>query len=249
MTELPELSSDLGPVENERPAANPATSVECWRCGKPNGSSVMRCVFCHAPLNDEVVANMTSAPQAAGDSSRALAKLLIAYGCLFASSIAARLYFMSSDANSDDELPITMVLEIIDTVIVLLATVSVAQHVRLRLPQPRLPSGRVLVLSLVGLTIALGIVLICIQPAVVEELFFRYLCFEVLRDYASGRVIVFLTALMFGLAHVGTPLSIPLLILLGILFGYARLHGGMALCILLHALHNFFVFMSEIVTS
>ena len=39
------------------------------------------------------------------------------------------------------------------------------------------------------------------------------------------------------------------LVLLGIFFGYARLYGGLSLCILLHALHNSAVFLREIVAA
>lgn len=57
----------------------------------------------------------------------------------------------------------------------------------------------------------------------------------------------FLTSsLMFGLAHVGQPFSIPVLILIGVTLGYARIHsGGLALPMLMHGAHNFVVLWIE----
>jgi uncharacterized protein len=83
------------------------------------------------------------------------------------------------------------------------------------------------------------ILAICIQPAVVEELFFRYLAFGVLRPLLGGQTTVWVTAAMFASAHVGVPLSLPVLFTLGVVLGYARLgSGGVWLPVILHFLHN-----------
>lgn len=80
---------------------------------------------------------------------------------------------------------------------------------------------------------------ICVQPALVEELFFRYLIFGRLREVMGGHAAVWIAALMFALAHVGVLLSIPVLLVLGVLLGYARLAGGgLALPVLMHLAHN-----------
>ncbi len=80
---------------------------------------------------------------------------------------------------------------------------------------------------------------ICLQPAVVEELFFRYLAFGALRPVMGGNAVVWVTSVMFALAHLGVPLSLPVLFVLGLLFGYARLaSGGVMLPMVLHFLHN-----------
>jgi membrane protease YdiL (CAAX protease family) len=79
----------------------------------------------------------------------------------------------------------------------------------------------------------------CIQPAVIEELFFRYLALGALRSVTGLHSAVIISAVMFGMMHLGTPVSIPLLIVLGVGLGYARTcSGGMALPITLHFLHN-----------
>lgn len=82
-------------------------------------------------------------------------------------------------------------------------------------------------------------VVICVQPALIEELFFRYLALHTLRSLLGVHAAVMISSLMFGIAHVGVPLSIPMLTVLGIALGYARVAtGSMALPILLHLLHN-----------
>jgi uncharacterized protein len=85
---------------------------------------------------------------------------------------------------------------------------------------------------------------ICLQPAVMEELFFRYLMFGTLRSVMGGNAVVWVTAVMFAAAHVGAPLSMPVLFVLGVFLGYARLtSGGIYLPMVLHFLHNAVVMM------
>jgi len=89
-------------------------------------------------------------------------------------------------------------------------------------------------------------VLLTVQPAIFEELFFRYLALGAMYDAlrSGGRQLarhlsVFLTAVMFGAAHLGQALAIPYLILVGMALGYLRLaSGSLALPMLLHFLHN-----------
>jgi membrane protease YdiL (CAAX protease family) len=82
-------------------------------------------------------------------------------------------------------------------------------------------------------------VAICLQPAVVEELFFRYLSLGALRSVVGVHSAVWLSAMMFALAHIYVPLSLPVLFCLGVGLGYARVaSGGMALPMVLHLLHN-----------
>lgn len=94
----------------------------------------------------------------------------------------------------------------------------------------------------------LGFVLICVQPAVIEELFFRYLALDSLQQVLRPWTAVLISSLMFGLAHIATPLSIPILLVLGILLGYARLaSGGLLLPMALHLTHNLAVLTYEYV--
>ena len=55
----------------------------------------------------------------------------------------------------------------------------------------------------------------------------------------GGNAVVWITAVMFAAAHVGVPLSMPVLFVLGVLLGYARLaSGSIYLPMVLHFLHN-----------
>jgi membrane protease YdiL (CAAX protease family) len=92
-----------------------------------------------------------------------------------------------------------------------------------------------------GLT-PLVLVAYCIEPAVVEELFFRYLALDTLRGVTGVHLSVAISSLMFGLAHIGVPLSIPMLALVGVPLAYARVtSGSLVLPMLLHFLHNLLV--------
>ncbi len=84
-----------------------------------------------------------------------------------------------------------------------------------------------------------AILLVCVQPAVVEELFFRYLLFGHLWPHLGVHGAVWVSAVIFGMAHLGNIPGWPVLILLGAGLGYARAYSGtLALPIGLHFLHN-----------
>ena len=90
------------------------------------------------------------------------------------------------------------------------------------------------------------ILAVCVQPAIVEELFFRYLALGHLLPILGRRGAVVVSSIMFGFAHLFALLSTPYLILVGIVFGYARLWGrSMALPIALHFAHNLAVLWFE----
>jgi uncharacterized protein len=90
-----------------------------------------------------------------------------------------------------------------------------------------------------GQFLVVSVLLICLQPAVIEELFFRYLMFGALRSVMGGHAVAWVTAVMFAAAHVGAPLSMPVLFVLGVVLGYARLaSGGIFLPMILHFVHN-----------
>ena len=83
------------------------------------------------------------------------------------------------------------------------------------------------------------LLVVCIQPAIVEELFFRSLAFRALLPYLSAGGTVLVTSVSFGLAHIHAPLSVPMLTLLGVVFGGAALMTGrLWLLMLLHFCHN-----------
>ena len=86
---------------------------------------------------------------------------------------------------------------------------------------------------------ALAYLVLCFQPAVVEEIFFRWLTLDSLREAMGVPAAVLTSSLMFGIAHIGMPLSIPILMVLGVLLGLARVAtGSLVLPIALHFFHN-----------
>lgn len=80
---------------------------------------------------------------------------------------------------------------------------------------------------------------ICVQPAVFEELFFRYLMLGHFRGVMTTHGAVWVSSLIFGMAHLGVPLSMPILMVVGVALGYARVwSGSLILPMLLHGAHN-----------
>lgn len=91
-----------------------------------------------------------------------------------------------------------------------------------------------------------NILVICAQPALIEELFFRYLALDTLRHITGTHTAVLVSSVMFGMAHLGVPLSIPILTLVGVGLGYARVGtGSLALPMLMHFTHNLIVLALE----
>jgi membrane protease YdiL (CAAX protease family) len=87
--------------------------------------------------------------------------------------------------------------------------------------------------------IAIAILTICVEPGIVEEWFFRYLTLGHLRPGIGVHGAVVLSSVMFGLAHIHAPLSVPMLTLVGLGLGYVRVwSGSLILPMFLHALHN-----------
>lgn len=87
----------------------------------------------------------------------------------------------------------------------------------------------------------------CVQPAIIEELFMRYLFLGALNEYMGAHAAVWISAVAFGMLHLGAPLSIPYLIALGAVLGYLRVgSGGVMLPILFHFAHNAAVVAIEI---
>ena len=86
----------------------------------------------------------------------------------------------------------------------------------------------------------------CVQPAIIEELFFRHLALDSLRSVMAPVPAALVSSLMFGMAHLGVPLSIPILSVVGLTLAWARMaSGSLALPMILHAVHNFLVIISE----
>ena len=84
-----------------------------------------------------------------------------------------------------------------------------------------------------------SVIVICIQPAIVEEIFFRYLALGTLCTVCRTSTALFISSLMFGIAHIGVPLSIPILCVIGLGLGFLRVYSGTIwLPMLVHFAHN-----------
>ncbi|HZZ73566.1 MAG TPA: CPBP family intramembrane glutamic endopeptidase [Pirellulales bacterium] len=91
-----------------------------------------------------------------------------------------------------------------------------------------------------------SILLTCIQPAIIEELFFRYLVLGNLREFMGDHGAIWVSSIMFGMAHIGNPLAIPILMVVGATFGYARVYSNsMIPPMLMHCLHNGMILILE----
>jgi uncharacterized protein len=93
-----------------------------------------------------------------------------------------------------------------------------------------------------------AIITICMQPGIIEELFFRYIALGTLRRVMGVIAAIAVSSVMFGMAHSSVALSIPILTVVGAGLGLIRVwSGSMLLPMLLHALHNTIVLYFETV--
>jgi membrane protease YdiL (CAAX protease family) len=89
------------------------------------------------------------------------------------------------------------------------------------------------------LAIGWTFVLICVQPGIIEELFFRYIALGTLNRVMGVAGAICVSSVMFGMAHSFVALSIPILAVVGAGLGLVRVwSGSLILPMLLHMLHN-----------
>lgn len=91
--------------------------------------------------------------------------------------------------------------------------------------------------------------LVCIQPAIVEELFFRRLTFDFFSNHTTRGTAAFASAVMFAGAHTGALLSFPYFVLFGIAMAWLRWwSGSLLLPMLMHFAHNLSISFYELAT-
>jgi len=89
------------------------------------------------------------------------------------------------------------------------------------------------------------ILLICVQPAIIEELAFRGIVFKVLEKALKPVETVLISGFLFAMLHLSL-ISLPILFLLGIFFGYIRYKtGSIYPSMIAHFLHNFAVIIFD----
>ncbi len=195
--------------------------------------------------------------------------MLVGYGVMMAVSVAFGVLLLvrmfSIGEVSEEEINWgTFAIEAIDAVIVLCVAVAIGKFPSPPIEMSRRFTAWITGFPLLSVLLALNIgsvlllrkafdvegelgppitavtlLLICVQPAIVEEWFFRHLALGSLREKFGTHWAVWISAAMFAAAHIYNPIAMPYLLLLGVSLGYLRiLSGGLALPMLLHFLHN-----------
>lgn len=97
-----------------------------------------------------------------------------------------------------------------------------------------------------GYGFGMVVLMICVQPAIVEELAFRGVILGGLQRMLRSRDAVIVSAALFMVIHLAVP-SFPHLLLMGVALGWLRVRfGSLYPCMLLHFLHNFYCVMGEL---
>lgn len=92
--------------------------------------------------------------------------------------------------------------------------------------------------------------LTCVQPAVIEELFFRRLAFDFFLQHTSVGAAAFASAAMFAAAHTGALISFPMLLGFGVVMAWLRWHtGSLVLPIVMHFLHNLAISIHDLASA
>ena len=85
----------------------------------------------------------------------------------------------------------------------------------------------------------LFLLVVCIQPAVVEEAYCRGFALQVLRSVTDKHAAIWIAGVIFSLMHVAVPLSMPYFVLFGVCLGYLRQFSGTIwLPVVIHFTHN-----------
>jgi membrane protease YdiL (CAAX protease family) len=96
-----------------------------------------------------------------------------------------------------------------------------------------------------GFGFAVVLLVICIQPAVIEELAFRGVILESLESILDPREAIIVSALLFMVLHLAVP-SFPHLFIMGLLLGVLRRRtGSLYPCMALHFTHNSLCVLTE----
>lgn len=258
----------------------------CWRCGKGFDATAAACPSCRADrapraAHDQPgVSREPGGSPLAADPASPVVRLIGFYAALLVTAIVFAMILrarfpVGSDLDEAGRiwlLHATLVLEAIDTVIVLAAWCVLRRSATPDDPRwPALASlaagpalalllalnyGYHWLLQFVASPAApeqmlpghewLYLIAYVVQPAIVEEMFFRGLAIERFRAVTSARAALVVSSVMFGLCHVYAPASVPYLIVAGMVLGAARLtSGGLLLPMVLHFLHNLVIILWE----
>src|SRR5262245_49923183 len=184
--------------------------VACWRCDKDVEEGSRHCPFCRARLRQDTAEELALARRLTASGSPVVAVVWFFLGMLLVSLVQGMILSFSSDFTREGALRVMLVTEAVFSVLVL-AALGVVRGVRPTpavTSEQRTAAwlaGVPVLAALLGLNMAyhmalkrlfpilglapgiefnlLMVLLVCVQPAVFEELFFRYLALGALRAH------------------------------------------------------------------
>ena len=96
-----------------------------------------------------------------------------------------------------------------------------------------------------GYGLPAAVIVVCVQPAIFEELAFRGVILSALEPVIGPREALLVSALMFAILHLSIP-SIPHLFLMGVTLAWLKQRtGSLYAGMIAHFTHNFLVLLSE----
>lgn len=96
-----------------------------------------------------------------------------------------------------------------------------------------------------GYSLLSVVLMVCVQPAIIEELAFRGIVFRALEKALNTKETILISAFLFAMLHLSL-VSMPHLMMLGIFFGYIRYKtGSIWPSVIAHFIHNFSAVMVD----
>jgi membrane protease YdiL (CAAX protease family) len=240
----------------------------CWRCGRTSAPIDGCCPLCRARMTGDRKTVPPLPNRIAAEPTPAVIKLIVAFSVMMFASVIWGWIVHFGNHTEEQLIAGTIVLEVFDagltlTVLAwvgwlplpgrqrqwtwaywLLAAPALAVVLGCNLAYNRVltsfirwPEWYKFVPVFEGISV-LNVLCVAVQPAIVEELFFRYIALGALRQVSGVHAAVWISAVMFAFAHIYAPLGLPWLLAAGVVFGYARVGGGLPLSIVMHFFHN-----------
>ena len=251
------------PEQASHPASEPETTP-CWRCGKPGSAGRLSCAWCQASLVSRATAqaDLAGAPIAAF-----FPKLMAGFG-LFIAISAGNIMIDSACRDATIRLACdTAAMALVGAVttwlclvrppiagfpvpglawlawvaaVPILAACIQANFMFHDYLKKILTVDAEDGLDLKPWQAAWLFILLTIFPAIIEEVFFRHLVLDTFRrEFHSWATGVWVSSIMFGMAHIGQPFALPYLIGVGFILALLRTASGtLLLPMLVHAFHN-----------
>lgn len=251
------------PEQASHPASEPETTP-CWRCGKPGNAGRLSCAWCQASLVSRATAQ---ADRAGAPIAAFFPKLMAGFG-LFIAISAGNIMIDSACRDATIRLACdTAAMALVGAVttwlclvrppiagfpvpglawlawvaaVPILAACIQANFMFHDYLKKILTVDAEDGLDLKPWQAAWLFILLTIFPAIIEEVFFRHLVLDTFRrEFHSWATGVWVSSIMFGMAHIGQPFALPYLIGIGFILALLRTASGtLLLPMLVHAFHN-----------